>query len=1270
MQEKAIKIEVRRREEEWICDVCGAIFNTHAELENHIENDEAPQPKTFHEEARSPFFYCTYCFMTFEKKSLFSAHTTEFSTSHNQQDVIKKLKENDRTGEIPIFWLMPPSTPGFIDILPTGCDIYLDRRYKGECPKKISICPNVTHLISLNPSWDSGFVWGEGMVNKPITAKEGETITLDPKPLLKFHGGIKINLPQTLPYFPKDTFFFEIPIHNDGDLTCYAEGKLYLEDSGHNVLKTVDCKSNHKASSIFEFNRMITAFYISDFELPQDTPAGTYYLRCEIWAPDGEVTDVLERELNIVSPEEVTIPQGKEDVSISYPYWIDGKQKVDVKIRQLANEDYEGEPRYTYHYYAAMHSYSLPNLSLYPSRDFDAVDAPFEDSFEFNKDKISENRRVVRVVIDVKDRKTGKYHAVGEYNRPCAFRDPHPNLNIWKRFRDMYELGETRTSRHQVYNDGDRDCEGGIATIYIDDKKIYEETFTTKFNMTVISDLSIEITVPQDTPLGMHTFKMCIKPEGYPDLLFCSSTQVEVIECLTVDVSFKTPDRQFLRLSEYDWGIDKEIPCIISMKKGWGYFFMLHPERGNEILCMLALRMSKEGSIQRGSMYGCIVDIEDNTVSIYIRGCSHYTVPEECLNALCYWYEYACHQTPRSLPECGSRQKVWSPVPSGVRIGNINSGGRWGTLGCVLRKGGKMMLLSNEHVLGGTIGDVIWQGDTNNEIGTLEDQVADDKVDCAIAKPYDESDIISSILSATDEPTITPSGVGTPYVGEAVMKSGARTGLVVGEILSINTTVDVSGHIVQDTFITDVIGAPGDSGSLVLGRENRAVGLLFGGSNTFAVHCKMTNVLSALGCSLYTGAPPKPKEKTKETTFKTHPTEATLYIDGELIEDTTKPISLTLEEHVIHVIMEDYDDLVSRIEVTDKEITCITGPCYELHPPSITVSDFVVTCRIREKPSLPPIVPEGEKWVTFGASSYAFGDPIKVIYKNIDASERILIGSKGVLHVVGSGEVEKIITSYSPGAYFVNHQARIQERGTGYIYPATASFLMYKDLNVKIRWGYGKSSNSVILPKIPLDTPKGVIVAIFNASKMQCRITSPSGKITEWKIGARRGDGDSSYIGNTPFYRYDAKPETGIWKAEVINGEGNVLASSEQYLYIETRGELNFDKDTYSIGETATISYNNIRPPAWFTLWHARQTTNFIVGAKTCVHKEDLFTPNGEIQYKMEVDEYYKGEIMMLNAVNISAICSVIYKKKKMITIASEPKGARVYINDVFVGET
>ena len=261
----------------------------------------------------------------------------------------------------------------------------------------------------------------------------------------------------------------------------------------------------------------------------------------------------------------------------------------------------------------------------------------------------------------------------------------------------------------------------------------------------------------------------------------------------------------------------------------------------------------------------------------YPKHCRFLGNIDECVAAGCTWQNNGCYRkggTPISPPTTTGRHKKWRPAPPGVEIGNVKAPG-WGTFTAVVLKNGVKKILGCRHVLayGGcslntTIAQPLHSAD---KIGVLEDAVplksGVNEVDCAIAKLDNQADVVPNVLLNDDaySPSIIPAGVEDAYAGQNVMKSGARTGVMSGNVTSINTAVIVETELGERTYngciVTGVIGAGGDSGSILLSKSsNKAVGMLFAGSDTATVHIPMKKTLSALGCTLMTQEGPPPKK--------------------------------------------------------------------------------------------------------------------------------------------------------------------------------------------------------------------------------------------------------------------------------------------------------------------------------------------------------------------------------------------------------------------------
>lgn len=240
------------------------------------------------------------------------------------------------------------------------------------------------------------------------------------------------------------------------------------------------------------------------------------------------------------------------------------------------------------------------------------------------------------------------------------------------------------------------------------------------------------------------------------------------------------------------------------------------------------------------------------------------------------------------------------PAPGGVSIGH--TGITAGTLGCLVKKGGKLFILSNNHVLANSNqakkGDLILQPGPHDG-GTLnDDQIArlsdfipirfeneqqkclftkaytglfnniarltgsktriysissageTNLADCAIAEPFNEGDVVNEIL---DIGTIT--GITRGDLDTIIKKSGRTTGLTEGVIEQTDATVRVNFGAGKTALFTDqLIAGPmsqgGDSGSAIVTTDNDLVGLLFAGSTTSTIINRIENVFSQLDVTL------------------------------------------------------------------------------------------------------------------------------------------------------------------------------------------------------------------------------------------------------------------------------------------------------------------------------------------------------------------------------------------------------------------------------------
>ncbi|MGB9802910.1 hypothetical protein [Desulfofundulus sp.] len=242
------------------------------------------------------------------------------------------------------------------------------------------------------------------------------------------------------------------------------------------------------------------------------------------------------------------------------------------------------------------------------------------------------------------------------------------------------------------------------------------------------------------------------------------------------------------------------------------------------------------------------------------------------------------------------------PAQPGMSIGHYRISA--GTFGAVVkdRATGEPLILSNNHILANAtdgkdgraaIGDPILQpgpydgGQARDRIGTLlrfspllrsvqetECPVAEAMVKAGnmlvhLVRPhyqlkmfqyYRGANIIDAAVARPDSPDIIDGeileigkveGVARATPGQEVMKSGRTSGVTEGSVTAVGVTLEVEiGNNEKgwftDQVVTDMISRPGDSGSLVLDHEKRAVGLLFAGSEKYTVFNRIEHVLSRL----------------------------------------------------------------------------------------------------------------------------------------------------------------------------------------------------------------------------------------------------------------------------------------------------------------------------------------------------------------------------------------------------------------------------------------
>lgn len=120
-------------------------------------------------------------------------------------------------------------------------------------------------------------------------------------------------------------------------------------------------------------------------------------------------------------------------------------------------------------------------------------------------------------------------------------------------------------------------------------------------------------------------------------------------------------------------------------------------------------------------------------------------------------------------------------------------------------------------------------------------------IDAAVAKPLSAGLISPSILGIGEVREIVE-----PKIGMTVLKSGRTTGITSSTIRTLNVSIkvalDTGGDyaMFDDQILMGFMSEGGDSGSLIVDSDHRAVGLLFAGSDKVTMANKITNVFDLL----------------------------------------------------------------------------------------------------------------------------------------------------------------------------------------------------------------------------------------------------------------------------------------------------------------------------------------------------------------------------------------------------------------------------------------
>jgi hypothetical protein len=210
------------------------------------------------------------------------------------------------------------------------------------------------------------------------------------------------------------------------------------------------------------------------------------------------------------------------------------------------------------------------------------------------------------------------------------------------------------------------------------------------------------------------------------------------------------------------------------------------------------------------------------------------------------------------------------PAPPGSSVGYRDPANAYvmaGTFGAVVRKGSRIYILSNNHVLADEnrlpLGSPIFQPGLLDNGSTATDQVAQLAAFVPLVASGNAVDAAIALVSTPALVTRNVLHIGAPKAKRAaaidmvVHKFGRTTSYTAGRITSIDTDVSVQYDTGTFTFLNQIIvrglngssfSNAGDSGSLILERgTNRAVGLLFAGSASYTIANHIGQVLAQFG---------------------------------------------------------------------------------------------------------------------------------------------------------------------------------------------------------------------------------------------------------------------------------------------------------------------------------------------------------------------------------------------------------------------------------------
>ena len=120
---------------------------------------------------------------------------------------------------------------------------------------------------------------------------------------------------------------------------------------------------------------------------------------------------------------------------------------------------------------------------------------------------------------------------------------------------------------------------------------------------------------------------------------------------------------------------------------------------------------------------------------------------------------------------------------------------------------------------------------TDYEISFIKKNSPQNLIDAAVAKPINPQDVAADVVGLGDI-----KGISEVSIGDTVTKSGRTSGITSNKIKALDVMLNVvlgpgEEATFYDQILTGPMGQPGDSGSIILNTDMKAVGLLFAGSD-------------------------------------------------------------------------------------------------------------------------------------------------------------------------------------------------------------------------------------------------------------------------------------------------------------------------------------------------------------------------------------------------------------------------------------------------------